>query len=452
MIYGLMDCNNFFVSCERVFRPDLENRPVVVLSNNDGCVVSRSNEAKEMQIPMGLPYFRIREYDPKGLVSAFSSNYVLYADMSQRVMSILRDVVGDVIPYSIDESFFTSTLPEEELKRLAAELPRRIRKCTGIPVSIGLAPTKTLAKMACKFAKKYKAYKGFCAIDNDQKRQKAASLVELKDVWGIGRRTLVHLNKAGFKTALDFTNASEAQVRKLLGLNGLRTWHELRGDDSIEAEDVESKKSICTSRSFADMVCDLDALRPMVANFASMCAVKLRKQRSVASIVSVYVATNFFRDDMRQYSNVASVTLPVAASSQIEIVRAADKALQSVYVKGLFYKKAGVLLSGITPDHALKLSLFHHLDENKRNKMNILSGVVDNINRTEGINTIHLASQMTMRKQESEGALPNASNSSNGSLASNPHNSQNNVFLNNLRREHISPRYSTDWNEIITVH
>lgn len=434
MLYGLMDCNNFFVSCERAFRPDLEGRPVVVLSNNDGCVVSRSNEAKAMQIPMGLPYFRLKEYDPMGLVTAFSSNYVLYADMSQRVMSILRDTMGDVEPYSIDESFFLPSMPLKETMALAAALPAKVRKCTGIPVSIGLAPTKTLAKVACRFAKKHSGYKGFCAIDSEAKREKAASLIKLEDVWGIGRKTLQRLNKAGYRTALDFCRADESLVRSMLGINGVRTWRELRGESSVMSDEAESKKSICTSRSFAEMVQDIDGLRSMIANFASMCAAKLRKQGSVANIVSVFVASNSFRDDLAQYSNMISVTLPVAASSQMEIVLAAERGLKAIFRPGYLYKRAGVVLSGIAPDHAVQMSLFHQNDGARRSKMEALANVVDRINKTEGINTLHLASQMTQKMPDKEGGA------------------NQNVFLTNLRRDHVSPRYSTDWDEIINVH
>lgn len=430
-----MDCNNFFVSCERVFRPELEGKPVVVLSNNDGCIVSRSNEAKEMSIPMGLPYFKLKEVDPKGEVTAFSSNYVLYADLSRRVMSILADCVGETMPYSIDECFFSLNMRQDEALAVAAGLPEKIKKWTGIPVSIGVAPTKTLAKMACRFAKKYKGYNGFCAIDDEEKRLKAAPLVSLNDVWGIGRKSIRTLNKAGLYTVADFSSATEEQVRKLMGVNGLRTWYELRGEKSVEQGVTDTKKSICTSRSFAEMLTSIDELRPMVANFASMGAAKLRKQGSVASIVSVYVSSNAFRDDLKQYSNIFNVTLQEASSSQIDIVKAADIALRIVFRKGVAYKKAGVILSGISSSHAVQLSLFQHELESNTVKKNILANVVDKINKTEGMNTIHLASQMAIQRPK-----PDSS-----------HKTSGDVFLSNLRRDHVSPRYTTDWNDILRV-
>lgn len=435
MLYGLMDCNNFFVSCERVFRPELDGKPVVVLSNNDGCIVSRSNEAKEMSIPMGLPYFKLKGLDPKGEVTAFSSNYVLYADLSRRVMSILADSVGETMPYSIDECFFSLDMGQDEAFAVAARLPEKIKKWTGIPVSIGIAPTKTLAKMACRFAKKHKGYNGFCAIDNEAKRLKAVSLVKLNDVWGIGRRAIKTLNNAGLYSAADFCAATEEQVRKLMGVNGLRTWHELRGEDSVEQDVIDTKKSICTSRSFAEMLTGIEELRPMVANFASMGAAKLRKQASVANIVSVFVSSNAFRDDLKQYSNIFNVTLQEATSSQIDIVKAADAALRVVFRKGVAYKKAGVILSGISSPRAAQPVLFQQEIDQNAVKKNILANVVDKINKAEGMNTIHLASQMAI-KRERPGDLQNAGGD---------------VFLSNLRRDHVSPRYTTDWNDILRV-
>ena len=441
MLYGLMDCNNFFVSCERVFRPDLDGRPVVVLSNNDGCVVSRSNEAKEMGIPMGVPFFRLSEYDPLGKVTAFSSNYVLYADLSRRVMSILADRVGETIPYSIDECFFCINGSDEEAERICAELPAIVRQWTGIPVSVGLAPTKTLAKSACRFAKKFKGFKGFCSLVDAEKRRKATSLVKLSDVWGVGRRSIKKLNNAGFYTAADLCNASEYQVRRLLGVNGVRIWGELRGDDSVETSSNEdSRKSICTSRSFAEMVTSIDELRTIVANFASMAAARLRTQHSVANIVSVYVTSNTFREDLRQYSNIFNVALPVATSSQMEIVRAACVALSAVFRKDVAYKKAGVLLSGISPDHAVAQSLFSPRTE-INDKMDRLSKVVDILNKSEGANTVHLASQL-LRNGQAES----------GSEASAEQTHSKDLFLANLRREHISPRYTTSWDEIMKLH
>ncbi len=430
MLYGLMDCNNFFVSCERVFRPDLETKPVVVLSNNDGCVVSRSNEAKAMNIPMGLPCYQLPEYDPLNTVTTFSSNYILYADLSHRVMSILADMVGDTLPYSIDECFFAIDMPHDKALNLAASIPQRVRQWTGIPVSVGIAPSKTLAKMACRFAKKHKAYHSFCAIDSEDKLHKAASLVKLEDVWGIGRRTIKTLNLAGFHTAADFCQMNEQQVRHLMGINGVRTWQELRGIDAIPTEHIHSKKSICTSRSFAQMLHNINDLQPLIANFASMCAAKLRAQDSVCNIISVFIASNPYRIDLPQYSNIRNITLPQASSSQIDIVSAALQGLKSIYQPNYAYKRAGVILNGISPASAIQLSLFCQNQQPLNQKKDTLSSIVDHINKTHGSNTIHLASQLPRQKTTTN----------------------NNPFLYNLRQEHLSPRYTTNINDIIKLH
>ncbi len=431
MGYGIADCNNFFVSCERVFRPDLEGRPVVVLSNNDGCVVSRSNEAKAMNIPMGLPYFMLGDYDPAGRVAAFSSNFALYADMSSRVMGVLCDAVGEVEPYSIDECFFPCGLSGEE-RGLAEALPARIRQWTGIPVSIGLAPTKTLAKMACHFAKTHKGYNGFCCIDSHEKMRKAAGLVDVGEVWGIGRRSAKALAKAGIRTVADLLAASEGQVRRLMGVNGLRVLSELRGEVSLQDELVDTRKGICTSRSFAKPVGEWADLRHMVANFATLCASKLRKQNSVACVVGVFVASSRFRHDEGRHDGMQNVVLQEGTSNHIDIVRAAEMAAGRLFRKGAEYKKAGVVLGGISSANSVQRSLFAQDDFDGEQRRRSLSRIVDEINMAQGANTVHLASQMATRRNTGEA-------DAGGSL------------LGNIRREFLSPRYTTDWGDILQV-
>lgn len=433
MLYGLVDCNNFFVSCERVFRPDLNDRPVVVLSNNDGCVVSRSNEAKAMGIPMGMPYFKLLEFDIHNQVTAFSSNYTLYADMSSRVMSIIRDEMGDILPYSIDESFFcTHDEPEVAIRR-GRELSQHIRQWTGIPVSIGLAPSKTLAKVACKFAKKHKGYNGACIIDNDQKRLKALSLVAVGDIWGIGRRTLSRLKERNINTALDFVGYDQTLIKNILGVTGLRTYNELQGYDCIELDNNETKDSICTSRSFGTLVSELDQLQTHVANFAAHCAAKLRAQHTVAQIVCVFVMSDRFNTTQPLYAQSANITLPVAASSTVEIVKAAQYVLKRIFRKGIQYKKAGVVVSGISSDRAVQSALFD-FDLAVREKQDRISKVVDSINRHEGIEAVHLASQLSYKK-EAEGQDDN----------------KKDVFSHNLRREHMSGCYTTRLSDIMKI-
>ena len=276
---ALVDCNNFFVSCERVFRPDLDGKAVVVLSNNDGCIVSRSNESKAMGIPMGTPFFKVKHLVESGQLTVFSSNYALYGDLSNRVMSILADSVPKIEIYSIDEAYLhLDGIAPERIPELCSNLREKVRQWVGIPVSIGVAPTKTLAKIASHFAKKYKGYNGVCMMDTDAKRIKALELTPIDDLWGVGRRLAPKMLNWGVKTALDFTQRPKDWVKDRLGVNGLRTWEELRGIPCIDEEKDERRKSICTSRSFADMISDKAELESRVSDFAAMCAKKLLLQ------------------------------------------------------------------------------------------------------------------------------------------------------------------------------
>ncbi|MCR5697901.1 MAG: Y-family DNA polymerase [Marinilabiliaceae bacterium] len=431
MPFGLVDCNNFFVSCERVFRPDLATKPVVVLSNNDGCVVSRSNEAKQMGIPMGMPFFKLREFDVEKRVTPFSSNYTLYADMSHRVMQLLASEVGNIIPYSIDESFFAVDSFANFSHERASQLSAKIQKYTGIPVSVGVAPTMTLAKVACRYAKKVKGYHGACLIDNDVKRQKAIQNIDIGDVWGIGRRSLPRMKAMGIVTAYDYTKLEEVQVKRQFGINGVRTWKELNGISVAKAEEHDTKQSICTSRSFAEMVSAEEQLLTHVSNFAAQCAMKLRQQQSVAQAVTVFVSSNRFRDDMEQYANAATTILDVAASNTPEIVKAAINAMHSIYKKGVSYKKAGVVLSSITPNHAVQTSIFDTASE-QRLRNDRLMAVVDKINNKNGRDAVHLASQQPaeVNNIDTQTSL---------------------IFNYNLRREHMSKCFTTNFDEIIEV-
>ena len=285
-LYAICDCDNCFVSCERVFRPDLEGRPVVVLSNNDGCVVSRSQEAKRLGIRMGIPFYQMRAQWREDQVIAFSSNYELYADMTARVMSLIRRNAPAFFRYSIDEAFCMLPAQDaEEAKRWGEELARMVRRATGMPLSVGIAPTKTLAKVAVHFAKTYPGYKKCCVIYTDIQRQKALELTEIGDIWGIGRRLGSSLKNRGVTTALEFARKDAEWVKARYNIVVQRTWRELNGLDSIPDEEVVPKKSILTSRSFEKLVYDYPTLRTMVANFASRSAEKLRRQGSVADVV-----------------------------------------------------------------------------------------------------------------------------------------------------------------------
>ena len=394
-MYALVDCNNFFVSCERVFQPQLEGRPVVVLSNNDGCVVARSNESKAMGIKMGTPFFQVRHYVDNGALEVRSSNYALYGDLSDRVMSILAEAVPRIEIYSIDEAYLhLEGISQEQIPQLCRSLVEKIRKWVGIPVSIGVAPTKTLAKIASHFAKTYKGYKGVCMIDTDAKRLKALELTPIGDVWGVGRRLAPRMQSAGIKTALDYVNRPQKWVHSNFNLPGVRTWEELRGRACIEDEKDERRKSICTSRSFADMISDKEELCLRVSDFAAMCARKLREEDSAAYDVTVFMYTNRFREDLSQYFPSATIRLPVAANSTQEIVAAALKGFRTIYKQGYQYKKAGVTVSNIVPSDQLQGVIFGY-DQELRQKQDRLSEVMDAVNAVSGSNRplLRLAAQ-----------------------------------------------------------
>lgn len=390
-MYALVDCNNFFVSCERVFRPQLEGRPVVVLSNNDGCVVARSNESKALGIKMGTPFYQVRHLiEDKGLV-ACSSNYALYGDLSNRVMSILADTVPKIEIYSIDEAFLhLDGISLERMPGMCRELVKKIRRWVGVPVSIGVAPTKTLAKAASHFAKTYKGYKGVCMIDTDEKRLKALELTPIEDVWGIGRRFAPKLREKGIRTALDYAGRPREWVDSNFNVNALRTWEELNGRKCIDEDNHERRQSICTSRSFADMLTDPQELSLRISDFAAVCARKLRDERSVASEVTSFMYTNRFREDLNQYFPSATIRLEMPASSTHEIVGAALKAFRTIYREGYKYKKAGVIVSAISAADAIQPVLFDPGEE-LRKKQDRISSIIDSVNSSGSL--LRLAAQ-----------------------------------------------------------
>lgn len=419
-MYALVDCNNFFVSCERAFQPELEGRPVVVLSNNDGCVVARSNESKAMGIKMGTPFFKVRYLVEQGKLVVRSSNYTLYGDLSSRVMSILAESAPRLEVYSIDEAFMDMDgVPPERLPGICSELVMRIRRWTGIPVSIGIAHTKTLAKVANHFAKKYKGYRGVCIIDSDEKIRKALALTPISDVWGIGRRGAPKLEAAGVRTALDFVGRPSGWVRGMMGIGGVRTWGELQGRRMVGDERVDKRKSICTSRSFDKMVTDLEEMTLRVSDFAGKCAEKLRSDGTAAYSVAVFIQTNRFRDDLPQYFPNASVRLDVPASSTPEIVAAALKALRMVFRNGFEYKKAGVVVYDIVDSDAVQATLFN-FDRDSRERDDRISRLMDQVN-TSGRNLLRLATQRPGH------------------------------YSDGIRREFTSRLYSTEWSDLLEV-
>lgn len=393
---GLIDCDNFFCSCERVFRPDLAGRPVVVLSNNDGCVVARSRESKAMGIPEGMPYYQMRQQWGDDAVVAFSSNYTLYGDMSARVMAVLRDAVPNVVQYSIDEAFLNleGMAQLHNLKQWGEELCARVEQWTGIPVSLGIAPTKTLAKAASRFAKKYPGYRKCCVIATGYQQEAALKLLGIADVWGIGRRMCRAMRPFGIATAYDFASLPQSWVRCRFHVTGERVWRELHGENAIDidAMDGVEKKSIMTSRSFPGMVADIAALRAHVANYAARCAMKLRRQHSVCSVLMVFVQSNHFREDLPDYDNSASVSFATPTSATPQLVAAAIRVLDSVFRDGIHYKRAGVMVSGISDDGCVQPDLFS-FDHGRHVRLRKVSQALDLVNSRMGADTVVLAAQ-----------------------------------------------------------
>ena len=421
---GLADCNNFYCSCERVFRPDLIGKPVVVLSNNDGCVIARSEEAKALGYKMGDPFYQVKEKLEAEGVAIFSSNYTLYGSLSNRVMSMLSHYSPHIDQYSIDESFFdvdqsmaerffqdnlkendTFLNNESLLHQYGAKISADVLRAVGIPISIGIAETKTLAKIGSKFAKKYKGYLGCCLIDTDERRHKALSLFPIEDVWGIGRQIARKLDYMGIRTAAQFADKKESWVRSNFNITTVRTWKELNGESCISIEELPQKKSICTSRSFAaEGISDKDVVEEAVANFAVRCAEKLRHQGSVCQGITVFAWTSRFNENVPEYTIHDSLTLPIATNAQEEIVGAALSILRAKYPKSMadsrpdrpdmsfHFKKAGVILWQISPDHPRQQDLFDPIDRSKQKK---LMEAIDAINRKNGYGTIRQAIQGT---------------------------------------------------------
>ena len=430
-MYGIVDCDNCYVSCERVFRPDLNHSAVVVLSNNDGCVVARSNEAKRLGIKAGMPYYQLADQFPEQKIAVFSSNYELYGELTGRVVDIIRKEVPAFFRYSIDECFiYLDGMEHLNLKTWGEQLHKRIKQSVGMPVSIGLAPTKTLAKMASYFAKKYQGYRHCCLIDSDEKRQKALKLFAIDEVWGIGRRYTAKLKSLGVETAYDFAQHNEAWIRATFNNIVIeRTWRELNGEDCIPNEEMAKKKSICTSRSFNGMITDIDQLITHVSNYAARCAEKLRQQGTVASLVGVFLNTNPFREDLAQYWNYQEQRLITPSNGTSTIVKTACEVLKKIFKQGYRYKKAGVIVMGIGPGNAIQQDLFD-INAEQFEKMKRLDAVIDRINKVNGSETIVLGSQQYTRKDGKGKA---------------------DVFANAIRHDFRSKNPTTRWSDIIKL-
>ena len=392
-MYALADCNNFFASCERVFRPDLRGKPVIVLSNNDGCAIARSNEAKALGIKMGDPLFKIRDIVKKHNVAVFSGNTALYKDMSQRVRWVLEEFAPAVEVYSIDECFLDLRgASNTDLDAYAKKISAQCWKMTSIPVSVGIAPTKTLAKIASKLCKQYPKLQGGCYMHRPEDIEKVLRKYPIEDVWGIGRRSAPKLKAMGVITAYDYTQLPESVIQNILGITGIRTWNELRGIPCIEFEDgFEAKQSICVSRSFSSEIYDVEELQEQVANFASAMAEKLRKQNSAASEMVVFAYTNRFKESVPQTYANAFVSFVTPTSDQRTIVTKAVEATRSAFKDEYGYKKAGVIASKIVSEKHIMHSLFEDTEAIEREHR--ITSALDAINSNFGKGTIKLAVQ-----------------------------------------------------------
>jgi len=419
-IFALVDCNNFYASCERVFNPRLEGKPVVVLSNNDGCVIARSEETKALGIKMGQPAFKSEKLFKKHGILVYSSNYALYGDMSDRVMETLRQFARDMEIYSIDEAFLSLpyTTPEQ-MTDYAREIRKTVKKWTGIPVSIGIGPTKTLAKVASKIAKKYARFKGVFNITDHEKTDQILEKFPVGDIWGVGPRYEAFLKRHGIKNALQLKRAHDAWVKKHLTVMGLRTVMELRGVPCFSLEQMPAaRKGIMSSRSFGRPVESLDELKEALATYTAIAAEKLRSQHSAATILHVFLMTNRFKKNEPQYYSSSTTILPVASSYTPELIRFACEQLEKIYKPGYRYKKIGVFLAEIVSQDRIQLNLLSLDYPHERNKT--LMQVVDKMNQRLGPGTVQFGAEGTRKEWH-------------------------------MRRKLLSPRYTTQWSEIPVV-
>ena len=415
-MYALIDCNNFYASCERVFNPTLIGIPVVVLSNNDGCVIARSNEAKAIGIPMGAPAFEYEHLFRRYKVKVFSANFPLYGDMSRRVMSLLSQFSPQQEIYSIDECFLNLEGINVDLQKYGLEMKARIEKGTGIPISIGTAPTKALAKLANRIAKKFpNETGGSYVIDTEEKRIKALKWLKVEDIWGVGRRNAKKLYAIGAYKAIDFVNLSEAWVRKNMTITGLNLQKDLKGIPTIEMVEPEKKKSIGTSRTFETDLRSFDEVRERITTFTSMSAEKLREQNSFCKRLIVFIGTNPFKEHETQYYPSIQIKLPFPTNSTLELVKFAHEGLKQIFKKNHYYKRGGVLLTDFVDASVYQPSLFFNSDPKHKKLMEVIDKLNDKYHR----DVVRLASQ-DERKHK-------------------------------MKQAHLSQHYTTDINEILTV-
>ena len=420
MAFALVDCESFYASCERIFRPDLKNTPIVVLSNNDGCVIARSTEAKKMGIGMGVPWFKVREPFLKQNGQVFSSNFTFYGDISARVMNILEGFVPRIEIYSIDEAFldFDTLKQNYRLYDFGCYIRSLVRQWTGIPVRIGIAPNKTLSKIAISEIKRRNIPTSVIHLSNKKQIEIALSHTPVREVWGVGRRLNDHLNKAGINTALDLAKVNPQNIRKKFSVVLERTVRELRGERCLNIEDdISSKKQIVVSRSFGERVSNLDTLKPIVSNFAVRAAEKLRSEKQKCSQVSVFVRTSPFNINKPQHSDLKTIGLLTPTNDTRDILIAAKKGLLPIFRSGYDYAKAGIILNKFTNEQIKQHSLFKDPNEPKQNTE--FMKYIDQINAYE--TQIYYASQNTKKWSP-------------------------------MKQNMTSPKYTTNWYELPKVN
>jgi DNA polymerase V len=418
-MFALIDCNNFYASCERVFRPDLNHKPIVVLSNNDGCVIARSNEAKDLGIPMGAPAYQYQQQFTAQGIHVFSANFALYGDMSQRVMTILAQYSPDIEIYSIDEAFLNlqGFEPNINLQQHGNAMRHKVTQHTGIPISVGIAPTKALSKVANRIAKKYPIQtQGVYIISTETQRIKALKWLKVEDVWGIGRQHAKKLHTHNIHTAYHYTQANDAWIKKNFSIVGLRLKHDLQGIKTLDLDPTQNKQSIATTRSFDTHYTTLAQLQERITTFAVTCAEKLRQQNALCASLMVFIHTNRHQTTQPQYNRSIVIKLPYATSSSIELAKFATQALTLIYKQGYKYKKAGVILQDFMPHNQVQLNLFAQTNP----KHSALMQALDGLNIRYGQQKIKLASQDPQKVWK-------------------------------MKQEKLSPRYTTKLSDIITV-
>jgi DNA polymerase V len=418
-MYALVDCNNFYVSCERAFNPKLEGKPVIVLSNNDGCAVARSEEAKALGIKMATPAFMITELIKKHDVRLFSSNYTLYADMSDRVMRTLAEFVPELEVYSIDEAFLNfKDLVYSDLFALGFEIRKAVKHRIGIPVTVGIAQTKTLAKMCNKYAKKHAKDIGVHWAANKELIKEVLKDTEVEEIWGIGRQHALLCRRNGFTTAFELSKAPDEWIRKNMSVVGRRLLSELNGIPAIEWKlETKPKKNICTSRSFGSLTISKKLIKEALCNYAASCAAKLRQEKSCATKINVLIQTNQHRVEDEQYMRSITISIPVATNLTPEIIKHACRAFELIFQPGYKYHKCGVIVMDLVPQQQVQLNLFEEAIKDKENK---IAKAMDSLNKNMGKETIRMAIQGYEKKYK-------------------------------LRADHLSQHYTTDINQILKI-